>query len=95
MMGLGFVLMELLILFSGVEMIGKVAYKPPKFLVVGHRGSGMNALQSSDRRFKAAKENSILSFNAAAKFPVDFIEFDVQVLDLSLSLSLILPLFFI
>lgn len=39
----------------------------------------MNILHSSDSRFKFMKENSILSFNAAAKFPVDFIEFDVQV----------------
>ncbi|KAI4336537.1 hypothetical protein L6164_015053 [Bauhinia variegata] len=29
--------------------------------------------------YKSPKENSILSFNAAAKFPIDFIEFDVQV----------------
>lgn len=28
---------------------------------------------------KAIKENSILSFNAAANYPIDFIEFDVQV----------------
>lgn len=39
----------------------------------------MNMLQSSDRRMKAIKENSILSFNAAADFSVDFVEFDVQV----------------
>lgn len=39
----------------------------------------MNMIQSSDRRMKAIKENSILSFNAAAEFPVDFVEFDVQV----------------
>lgn len=64
---------------QSVEVIGKVAYKAPKFVVVGHRGSGMNVLQSSDRRLTAVKENSILSFNCAAKFPVDFIEFDVQV----------------
>lgn len=30
-------------------------------------------------RMRAIKENSILSFNTAANFPVDFIEFDVQV----------------
>nr|GMC97433.1 glycerophosphodiester phosphodiesterase GDPD1, chloroplastic-like [Ipomoea batatas] len=64
---------------QSVEVVGKVAYKPPKFLVVGHRGSGMNVLQSSDRRLTAVKENSIVSFNAAAKYPLDFIEFDVQV----------------
>lgn len=50
----------------------------PKFLVVGHRGNGMNMLQSPDPRMKSIKENSILSFNEAAKFPIDFIEFDVQ-----------------
>ncbi|KAM7268127.1 hypothetical protein ACFE04_010293 [Oxalis oulophora] len=50
-----------------------------KFLVIGHRGHGMNQLQSTDRRMKAIKENTIASFNAAAKFPLDFVEFDVQV----------------
>ncbi|XAR48220.1 Glycerophosphodiester phosphodiesterase [Bertholletia excelsa] len=50
-----------------------------KLAVIGHRGCGMNMLQSSDRRMKAIKENSILSFNAAGKFPLDLIEFDVQV----------------
>lgn len=39
----------------------------------------MNFLQSSDRRMKAVKENSIISFNSAANYPIDFIEFDVQV----------------
>ncbi|XP_022983246.1 glycerophosphodiester phosphodiesterase GDPD1, chloroplastic-like [Cucurbita maxima] len=62
----------------GAEL-GWKAFRASKFLVIGHRGSGMNALQSSDRRMKAIKENSILSFNAAAKFPIDFVEFDVQV----------------
>ncbi|XP_020539273.1 glycerophosphodiester phosphodiesterase GDPD3 isoform X2 [Jatropha curcas] len=56
-----------------------VPFKFPKFVVMGHRGSGMNMLQSSDRRMKSKKENSILSFNAAAKLALDFIEFDVQV----------------
>ncbi|CAM8990525.1 unnamed protein product [Rhodiola kirilowii] len=55
------------------------SFRAPKFLVIGHRGNGMNLLQSSDPRMKAFKENSILSFNAAAQFPIDFIEFDVQV----------------
>lgn len=51
-----------------------------KFLVIGHRGNGMNMLQSTDPIFKRPiKENSILSFNSAAQFPIDFIEFDVQV----------------
>ncbi|XP_055805724.1 glycerophosphodiester phosphodiesterase GDPD1, chloroplastic-like [Solanum dulcamara] len=63
---------------QGVE-IGRTSFKPSKFLVVGHRGNGMNLLQSADRRMKAVKENSILSFNAAANYPIDFIEFDVQV----------------
>lgn len=39
----------------------------------------MNMLQSPDPRMKSIKENSVLSFNEAAKFPIDFIEFDVQV----------------
>lgn len=51
----------------------------PKFMVVGHRGHGMNVLQSTDKRMIAYKENSILSFNHAANHPIDFIEFDVQV----------------
>lgn len=59
---------------QGIE-IGRTS----KFLVVGHRGNGMNLLQSADRRMNAVKENSILSFNAAANYPIDFIEFDVQV----------------
>ncbi|CAI9111624.1 OLC1v1011887C3 [Oldenlandia corymbosa var. corymbosa] len=59
--------------------VGRSVWKPAKFLVIGHRGNGMNILQSTDRRMKAIKENSILSFNTAAKFPVDFVEFDVQV----------------
>ncbi|XP_078156475.1 glycerophosphodiester phosphodiesterase GDPD1, chloroplastic-like [Carex rostrata] len=57
----------------------KAGQKPTKFLVVGHRGKGMNALASPDRRMKEIKENSILSFNAAARFPIDLVEFDVQV----------------
>ncbi|KAH9774161.1 glycerophosphodiester phosphodiesterase GDPD1 [Citrus sinensis] len=56
----------------------KSGYKFPKFVVMGHRGSGMNMLQSSDQRMKSIKENTILSFNAAARHPLDFIEFDVQ-----------------
>ncbi|XP_062149940.1 glycerophosphodiester phosphodiesterase GDPD1, chloroplastic-like isoform X1 [Alnus glutinosa] len=51
----------------------------PNFMVMGHRGFGMNMLQSSDPRMKSFKENSILSFNSAAKLPIDFLEFDVQV----------------
>ncbi|EEF49390.1 glycerophosphodiester phosphodiesterase, putative [Ricinus communis] len=56
-----------------------VPCKASEFMVVGHRGSGMNILTSNDQRMKAIKENSILSFNSAATFPIDFIEFDVQV----------------
>ncbi|GAB4848646.1 Lysophospholipase D gdpd1, variant 2 [Ancistrocladus abbreviatus] len=59
--------------------VGRSSFKAAKFLVIGHRGNGMNKLQSSDRRMKAIKENTILSFNTAAQFAVDFIEFDVQV----------------
>ncbi|KAE8718464.1 Glycerophosphodiester phosphodiesterase GDPD2 [Hibiscus syriacus] len=55
------------------------AFTAPKFLVIGHRGHGMNIMQSSDSRMEAIKENTILSFNSAAKFPIDFIEFNVQV----------------
>ncbi|KAL6541390.1 Lysophospholipase D gdpd1 [Orobanche gracilis] len=55
------------------------SFKEPKFLLIGHRGNGMNMLQSSDLRMKAVKENTILSFNAAGKHPIDFVEFDVQV----------------
>lgn len=70
-------------LFKGVNDDGddevKFGYNLPKFMVIGHRGSGMNILQSCDPRMKSIQENSILSFNAASKFPIDFIEFDVQV----------------
>uniref|UniRef100_A0A7C9EZT3 glycerophosphodiester phosphodiesterase n=1 Tax=Opuntia streptacantha TaxID=393608 RepID=A0A7C9EZT3_OPUST len=50
-----------------------------KFMVIGHRGSGVNNLQSSDRRMKSIKENSILAFNHAAQLHLHYIEFDVQV----------------
>ncbi|KAJ0988772.1 hypothetical protein J5N97_007128 [Dioscorea zingiberensis] len=60
---------------KGAEM----GRKAGRFLVIGHRGKGMNALASQDRRLKAVKENSILSFNMAGNFPIDFVEFDVQV----------------
>ncbi|KAF9663524.1 hypothetical protein SADUNF_Sadunf17G0060300 [Salix dunnii] len=64
---------------KGVELNREATLKMPKFMVVGHRGNGMNVLQSTDGRMKAIKENSIMSFNSAAKHPIDFIEFDVQV----------------
>lgn len=50
-----------------------------RFAVIGHRGKGMNALASPDRRMQEVKENSLRSFNEAARFPVDYVEFDVQV----------------
>ncbi|GER46817.1 glycerophosphodiester phosphodiesterase [Striga asiatica] len=66
--------------FSGGVGVGRATlFKEPKFLLIGHRGNGMNALQSSDLRMKAVKENTVLSFNTAAKYSIDFIEFDVQV----------------
>ncbi|KAJ6370144.1 hypothetical protein OIU76_028421 [Salix suchowensis] len=64
---------------KGVELNREATFKMPKFMVVGHRGNGMNLLQSTDGRMKEIKENSIMSFNSAAKHPIDFIEFDVQV----------------
>lgn len=63
---------------KGVEL-GRSTFAPAKFTVVGHRGKGMNALASLDPRMKAVKENSILSFNEAGRYPIDFVEFDVQV----------------
>lgn len=53
--------------------------KSERLVVVGHRGKGMNALASTDSRLQEVKENSLRSFNEAARFPVDFVEFDVQV----------------
>ena len=51
-----------------------------RFAVIGHRGKGMNALASTDRRLQEVKENSVRSFNEAARFAVDYVEFDVQVI---------------
>ncbi|CAN6272811.1 unnamed protein product [Urochloa humidicola] len=50
-----------------------------RFSVIGHRGKGMNALASADRRLQEVRENTVRSFNDAARFPVDYVEFDVQV----------------
>ncbi|KAK4736851.1 hypothetical protein R3W88_000548 [Solanum pinnatisectum] len=50
-----------------------------KFVVMGHRGSGTNMLQYSSCHEKTIKENTLRSFNEAAKFNLQFIEFDVQV----------------
>lgn len=50
--------------------------------VIGHRGMGKNKIsafrESSDCRL-SIMENTILSFNTAAKYGADFVEFDVQV----------------
>lgn len=78
---------------EGVET--KCGFKWPKFVVMGHRGSGMNMLQSSDNRMKSIKENSIRSFNSAAQFPIDFIEFDVQVSTIVFLLRLLLLCLFV
>ncbi|KAJ1270712.1 hypothetical protein BS78_06G072900 [Paspalum vaginatum] len=53
----------------------------PPMLVIGHRGSGMNALASPDERLRGGvRENTLRSFNAAAGHPaVAYVEFDVQV----------------
>ncbi|XP_062223240.1 glycerophosphodiester phosphodiesterase GDPD1, chloroplastic-like [Phragmites australis] len=50
-----------------------------RFLVIGHRGKGMNALASADRRLQEVRENTVRSFNDAARFAADYVEFDVQV----------------
>lgn len=55
-----------------------------KFMIMGHRGSGVNILQSSNPRMKGIRENTITSFNEAAKLDIDFIEFDVQVKTLNI-----------
>ncbi|KAG0462788.1 hypothetical protein HPP92_021264 [Vanilla planifolia] len=57
----------------------KEALRPAKFLVIGHRGKGMNRMTPVDARIGAVKENTLVSFNLAGEFPVDFVEFDVQV----------------
>ncbi|KAG0533151.1 hypothetical protein BDA96_04G167900 [Sorghum bicolor] len=51
-----------------------------RFSVIGHRGKGMNALASADPRMQEVRENTVRSFNDAARFPVDYVEFDVQML---------------
>ncbi|XP_048502544.1 glycerophosphodiester phosphodiesterase GDPD1, chloroplastic isoform X2 [Beta vulgaris subsp. vulgaris] len=65
-------------ILSSTYISSGCAGKSRKFMVMGHRGSGMNIMQSSDPQMKCFKENSILSFNNAAQFNLDFIEFDVQ-----------------
>uniref|UniRef100_A0A453BVN7 glycerophosphodiester phosphodiesterase n=1 Tax=Aegilops tauschii subsp. strangulata TaxID=200361 RepID=A0A453BVN7_AEGTS len=52
----------------------------PPLVVVGHRGKGMNALASPDERLREVKENTVRSFNDAARVAgVGYVEFDVQV----------------
>uniref|UniRef100_J3KXK1 GP-PDE domain-containing protein n=2 Tax=Oryza brachyantha TaxID=4533 RepID=J3KXK1_ORYBR len=47
----------------------------------------VNALASPDRRLQEVKENSLRSFNEAARFTVDYVEFDVQVRSSALPFS--------
>ncbi|KAJ8649015.1 hypothetical protein MRB53_002038 [Persea americana] len=54
----------------------RTPFKQQRFLVIGHRGSGMNM----HLKLKEIEENSMLSFNEAGKSGVDFVEFDVQVI---------------
>jgi len=60
-------------------------------VVVGHRGSGMNALAAppEDPRARGGdvRENTLRSFNAAAAAGVAYVEFDVQVRDRDHSVS--------
>ncbi|KAK3154195.1 hypothetical protein QOZ80_2BG0187470 [Eleusine coracana subsp. coracana] len=58
---------------------GSAAAGGGRFSVIGHRGKGMNALASPDQRMQEVRENTVRSFNDAARFPVDYVEFDVQV----------------
>jgi len=65
----------------------------PPLVVVGHRGSGMNALAAppEDPRARGGdvRENTLRSFNAAAAAAagVAYVEFDVQVRDRDHSVS--------
>ncbi|KAM3367124.1 hypothetical protein ACQJBY_016032 [Aegilops geniculata] len=67
---------------NGVEsmMTAPAAGGRPPLVVVGHRGKGMNALASPDERLREVKENTVRSFNDAARVAgVGYVEFDVQV----------------
>ncbi|CAD6250904.1 unnamed protein product [Miscanthus lutarioriparius] len=66
---------------AAVAMVksGAAAVGGGRFSVIGHRGKGMNALASADPRMQEVRENTVRSFNDAARFPVDYVEFDVQV----------------
>ncbi|KAH9328777.1 hypothetical protein KI387_000885, partial [Taxus chinensis] len=61
------------------DMDGNVWRPSSEFMVIGHRGSGMNKVSSPDKRMQAIMENTIMSFNEAARSGVRFVEFDVQV----------------
>ncbi|MCO5550432.1 hypothetical protein L7F22_003918 [Adiantum nelumboides] len=54
----------------------------PRLAIIGHRGCGKNIVTAlgvgCDRR-PSVMENTILSFNLAARNGADFVEFDVQV----------------
>ncbi len=47
------------------------------FAVVGHRGSGKNSF--GEHASYGAMENSVRSFNEAARLGAEVVEFDVQV----------------
>ncbi|KAI4339650.1 hypothetical protein MLD38_024567 [Melastoma candidum] len=64
---------------ANVRMAAATMSRADNFVVIGHRGHGMNLLCSPDPRMRSFMENTILSFNSAANHPLDFIEFDVQV----------------
>ncbi|RAL38667.1 hypothetical protein DM860_002645 [Cuscuta australis] len=68
-------------LISGGEENGKKEKKGGKFVVMGHRGHGMNLLElREDPRMRATRENTIRSFRHAGRLSrLDFVEFDVQV----------------
>nr|GEZ67598.1 glycerophosphodiester phosphodiesterase GDPD1, chloroplastic-like [Tanacetum cinerariifolium] len=58
-----------------------------EFMVIGHRGAGMNLVQSDDLKMKYIKENTVLAFNAAGDIGIDFVEFDVQTDDDDLAVA--------
>lgn len=61
-------------------MAAPAAVGRPPLVVIGHRGKGMNSLASPDERLREVKENSVRSFNDAARVAgVGYVEFDVQV----------------
>uniref|UniRef100_A0ACD5UQ12 Uncharacterized protein n=1 Tax=Avena sativa TaxID=4498 RepID=A0ACD5UQ12_AVESA len=62
------------------DAVAPAAAARAPLVVIGHRGKGMNALASPDERLREVKENSIRSFNEAARVAgVGYVEFDVQV----------------